>query len=219
MTIYNTKGEVRGARELVILRRNVEETLDQKYYAYIKGPPDVRGTVFLVWKHTKKPDDRWLYNPGLDLVNRISARDKRTSFVGTHFFYEDVSGRNIHDDEHELLEVTDDYYILKNTPKDADLVEFAYYKVYVHRDTWLPLYVRYYNEKDELYREYRALKMPEKIQGHWTITRAEMRDLRARGPEVARTVADYSQIQYGVELPDDIFSERYMRQPPREYLQ
>ncbi|MFW6189471.1 MAG: outer membrane lipoprotein-sorting protein [Planctomycetota bacterium] len=218
MTIYNAKGEVRGERQLVILRRNVEGGLDQKYYAYFQRPADVRGTVFLVWKHTEKDDDRWLYNPSLDLVNRIAAADKRTSFVGTHFFYEDVSGRNIADDQHELRRTTDHYYVLRHTPKNTDRVEFAYYDTYIHRETFMPLYTYYYDENGEKYREYRVLKM-EKIDSYWTATRASMIDYREKGPEDAHTVAEYSDVEYGIELPDDIFTERYLRRPPREYLQ
>jgi hypothetical protein len=65
---------------------------DQDFMVFFSRPSDVRGTVFLVAKHVDRDDDRWLYLPGLDLVRRISAGDKRTSFVGSHFFYEDVSG-------------------------------------------------------------------------------------------------------------------------------
>jgi outer membrane lipoprotein-sorting protein len=218
MTIYNAKGEVRGERELVILRRNAEEGLDQKFYAYFERPADVRGTVFLVWKHNDRDDDRWLYNPSLDLVNRIAAADKRTSFVGTHYFYEDVSGRNIADDEHELVKTTENYYVLRHTPKNPDLVEFDNYVTYIHRDTFMPLYTYYYDGNGEKYREYQVLKM-EQIDGNWTTVRSRMIDYREQGPENAQTVAEYSNVEYGTELPDEIFTERYLRKPPREYLQ
>ncbi len=218
MTIYDAKGRVRGERELIMLRRNAEEGLDQKYYAYFERPADVRGTVFLVWKHTEKDDDRWLYSPGLDLVNRIAAADKRTSFVGTHFYYEDVSGRNIEDDKHELINTTENYFVLRNTPKNKDLVEFAYYDMYIERATFLPIQARFYDENDEKYRQYTVLER-KKIDDHWTVTKAKMEDFRERGPKTAHTVAEYSDVEYGIELPDRIFTERYLRNPPREYLQ
>ncbi|MHC4592970.1 MAG: outer membrane lipoprotein-sorting protein [Planctomycetota bacterium] len=217
LTIMDAKGEVRGERELIILRRNAREGLDQKFYAYILRPADVRGTVFLVWKHTDKDDDRWLYNPGLDLVNRISSTDKRTSFVGSHFYYEDVSGRRITDDEHELVQVTKDYYVLRNTPKDTDQVEFSYYQMYIHRATFLPIAAYYYDKNGEKYREYSVQKM-EQIGGHWTATTTTMRDLREQDTAVAHTVAEYSDVEYAIELPEDIFTERYLRKAPREYL-
>jgi hypothetical protein len=218
MTIFTNEGKVRGQRELVILRRNADEGLDQKIYAYIEAPADVRGTVFLVWKQTEKDDDRWLYNPALDYVNRIAATDKRSSFVGTHFLYEDVSGRNIDDDEHELVQTTRDYYVLKNTPKDKDVVEFGHYVMYIHRQTFLPVAAHYFDKNGEKYREYQVLKM-DKIDGYITPTQTVMRDLRDKGTNVAQTVADYSDVKYGIDLPENIFTERFLRKPPREQLQ
>ncbi len=219
MTIYDARGRVRGERELIMLRRNAQEGLDQKYYAYFERPADVRGTVFLVWKQTDKDDDRWLYSPGLDLVNRIAAADKRTSFVGTHFFYEDVSGRNIEDDKHELTGTTEHYFILRNTPKNKDLVEFAYYDMYIERTTFLPIQARFYDRNGEKYRQYTVLER-KKIDDYWTVTKAKMEDFREQGPKTAHTVAEYSGIEYGIELPEEIFTdvERYLRRPPREYL-
>ena len=216
LTIKDADGKVRGEREMVILRRN-GEGLGQKIYSYILRPPDVRGTAFLVWKHSEKDDDRWLYNPGLDLPNRIAATDKRTSFVGSHFLYEDVSGRSIEDDEHELLRTTDDYYVLKNTPKDADNVEFSYYIMYIHRASFMPTAADYYDKNGEKYREYRVEKL-DVIDGFYTATRTVMRDLRERGEDVGQTIAEYSEVRYGIDLPDDVFTERYLRRPPREYL-
>jgi hypothetical protein len=219
MTIFTNEGKVRGQRELVILRRNADEGLNQKMYAYIEAPADVRGTVFLVWKQTEKDDDRWLYNPALDYVNRIAATDKRSSFVGTHFLYEDVSGRNIDDDEHELVQTTKDYYVLKNTPKDKDVVEFGHYVMYIHRATFLPVAAHYFDKNGEKYREYQVLKM-DRVDGYITPTQTVMRDLRDKSDQnVAQTVAEYSDVKYGIDLPENIFTERFLRKPPREQLQ
>jgi len=219
MTIYDARGQLRGERQLIMLRRNVPDSLDQKSYAYFEKPEDVRGTAYLVWKHTDRDDDRWLYTPSLDLVTRISAADKRSSFVGTNFAYEDVSGRSIEADKHELIKVTDNYYVVRNTPKDPDSVEFSYYDTYIHRTTFLPLYAYYYDKKGTKYKEYQVLEM-KNVQGYPTATKAKMIDYREQGlPNTyANTLAVYSNIEYGIDLPDDIFTERYLRTPPREYL-
>ena len=118
MTLRDSKGRER-VKEFSILRRDVGEgEADQLFYVYFHRPSDERGTVFMVWKHLDRDDDRWLYLPALDVQKRIAATDKRTSFVGSQFFYEDVSGRRLSDDDHELVEVTDTYYVLKNTPQE-----------------------------------------------------------------------------------------------------
>ncbi len=106
-------------RQFTVLRRNEAPGGDQDFLVVFSQPSDVRGTVYLVKKHLDRDDDRWLYLPGLDLVKRVSAGDKRTSFVGADYFYEDVSGRRPNDDSHELLETTDEYYLLKHRPIDT----------------------------------------------------------------------------------------------------
>ena len=98
MTIRDAKGRER-VKEFTILRRDVgggDE--DQRFYVYFHAPSDERGTSLMVWKHLTKDDDRWLYLPSLDLVRRIAATDKRTSFVGSDFLYEDISGRALDED-------------------------------------------------------------------------------------------------------------------------
>ncbi|MFW5997026.1 MAG: outer membrane lipoprotein-sorting protein [Lentisphaeria bacterium] len=220
MDIVDGKGRERS-RELTILRKDMmpedqedEEFIgDQRFYVYFHRPSDVRETVFMVWKHVGDSDDRWLYLPSMDLVNRISSSDKRTSFVGSHFFYEDVSGRGIEEDKQELTETTDNYYVLKNTPKDPSNVEFEYYKMWIHKDTFLPIKTEYYDDDDEKYRSYEVLEV-ETIDGYPTVVKSRMNNLQSGG----KTTMTYENVEYNIGLPDDLFSERYLRRSPRKYL-
>jgi len=218
MTITDKQGRTRN-RKFTILRLDAEENDDatqsgeQYYYVYFHRPADVNKTVFMVWKHVGADDDRWLYLPALDLVKRIAASDERTSFVGSHFFYEDVSGRGTQEDTHELVETTENYYVLKNTPKKPDLVEFAHYKMWIHKDSFIPTKTEYYDSNGEMYREYKVLKV-ETIGGFQTVTEAVMKDTKMGG----KTVMNYDRVSYDVGLPRDIFSERYLRNPPRRFL-
>ena len=223
MTITDSQGQTR-TKAFIILRRDdpnpkdpADDTFcrDQKFYVYFRLPPDERNTAFMVWKRAAldQDDDRWLYLPALDLVKRIASTEKRTSFVGSNFFYEDVSGRSINEDTHELTKTDDNYYVLKHTPKNPQGVEFAYYVTYIHKATFLPVSTQYYDAAGEKYREYTVLKV-EQIQGFNTVTSARMTDHRAKGS----TTIEYSDVRYNVNLPEDIFSERYLRRAPREYL-
>ena len=115
MTITDSQGRERK-REFVILRKDKEDGGEQFFFVYFKKPSDVRKMVFMVHKHIDRDDDRWLYLPALDLVKRIAASDKRTSFVGSNYLYEDVSGRGINEDVHELTDTTDTFFVVKNTP-------------------------------------------------------------------------------------------------------
>lgn len=221
MTITDGQGRERH-RRMVILRKDMPETdrLEnnayrgkQKFYVYFTRPADVNKMGFLVWKNLDADDERWLYLPALDLVKRIAASDKRTSFVGSDFFYEDVSGRDIDEDHHELIETTDNYYVIKNTPNDPSSVEFDYYKMYIHKASFIPVQVEYFDAKGTRYRIAKALKV-DTIQDHPTVTKASMENLKTG----SKTVMEYSEVEYDIGLPDDIFSERYLRKPPRKFL-
>ena len=99
--------------------------------------------------------------PGLDLVKRIAASDKRTSFVGSDFLYEDVSGRSLEEDTHELIETTDVFYVVKNTPKSGDGVEFGYYNVSIDKKTSMPMKMDYYDKSGKLYRTIESVEVKE----------------------------------------------------------
>ena len=217
MVIRDAQGRERQ-REFSMLRLDLEEEGspedgDQRFYVFFHLPADVNKMVFMVHKNVGGDDDRWLYMPALDLVKRIASAEKRTSFVGSHFFYEDVSGRNIDDDDHELLETTKEYYVLKNTPKDPKSVEFSYYKMWVHRASMLTVKVEFYDGGGAHYRTYETLGV-EQIQGHHTVTKARMQDLRTKG----ETVVEYRGVEYDVGIPESIFAERFLRKPPRKFL-
>lgn len=212
MTIRDAKGRER-IKEFTILRRDAGESGDQQFYVYFHAPSDERGTTFMVWKHLDKDDDRWLYLPALDVQKRIAATDKRTSFVGSNFFYEDVSGRRLDDDRHELVEVTDTYYVLKNTPKDEGQVEFDSYTMWIHKATFIPVEVKY-EKNGDVYRAAKVLGVKD-IAGHMTVTRSQMTDLRTG----ASTTMDYASVEYDVGLTADVFTERYLRTPPTAYLE
>jgi hypothetical protein len=220
MTNKDSQGRER-TREFTILRLDLEPagdtadtfTGDQNFYVYFERPADVNKTAYLVHKHVDKDDDRWLFLPGLNLVKRIAASDKRTSFVGSDFFYEDVSGRPTDADTHELAEPSETYYVLKNTPKDPKSVEFASYKMWIHKASFIPVKAEYYDAKGEKIREAQAVEV-QQIQNFPTVTKSVMKDLRTG----STTTISYAKVEYNIDLTEELFTERYLRNPPRAQL-
>jgi hypothetical protein len=208
MVIHDANGGTRE-RDFRILRWNGEDG-QQKFYVYFRDPGDVRGMAYLVWKHGRgKEDDRWLWLPAIGKVNRIAPGDKRTSFVGSDFVYEDVSGRDPAADRHELIETTDAHYLIHSEPKDAGSVEFAFYEVWIDKETFLPVKAEY-----EVYRRVTADEI-EVIDGYPTVIRSTVEDLSRN----SKTVNTFSNIQYDAGLNERLFSERFLRRPPREAVQ
>jgi outer membrane lipoprotein-sorting protein len=223
MTITDKQDRTRS-REFIILRKNADDKDgDQKYFVYFLEPADVRKMVFMVHKHAplEQDDDRWLYLPNLDLVKRIAAGDKRTSFVGSDFLYEDVSGRSLDEDEHILTQTTEQFYVVKNTPKKPETVEFAYYTVSIDKTTFMPMKMEYYDNDNTLYRTIESVKVElikakegDKEVVYPTVTQSVVKDFKTG----SKTEMTFSEIQYNLGLQDDLFTERYLRRPPREAM-
>ena len=214
MTITSKQGQKRE-REFNILRKDVTDGGDQNYFVYFQKPPDVRKMAYMVHKHADpaKDDDRWLYLPALSLVKRIAAGDKRTSFVGSDFLYEDVSGRSLEEDTHELVETTDQMFVVKNVPKQPDTVEFNYYNVSIDRKTYVPMKMEFYDKDDKLYRVIESKKV-EKIQDFYTVVQSVVSNLKTGG----KTEMEFGDVKYNIGLDDSMFTERYLQRPPREAM-
>lgn len=210
MTLEDKRGKTR-TRRFVMLRKDIEDGGEQKYFTYFYEPNDVRRTTFMVWKDPAKDDARWIYVPAIDLVKRISANDKGSSFVGSDFSYEDVSGRHWSDDTHKLLREEDldgvACWVIESTPKEDD--SFAKKITWVGKEVRMPLKEEYYDKKGELERVFRSENL-ETVDGYPTVLRRVMTNVQ----KDHKTVVEFTKIEYDIGLADDVFTERNLKNPP-----
>ena len=215
MTITDRRGKER-VKEFIMLRLDEEEGGRQKYYTYFKKPSDISRLTFMVHKVPDGNDQRWIYVPSVDLIKPISADDKNSSFVGSHFSYEDVSGRHWTEDNHVLIgDSTIDgttVWVIESIPKKAQK-GLARKLSYIAQDSYLPLMERYFNKKDKLVRVFRADRV-EEIDGVVTMTARSMENVKKGG----KTVIAFSNIKYNTGLDESIFTERFLKNPPRKYI-
>lgn len=215
MTITDRRGKER-VKEFVMLRLDVEDGGPQKYYTYFRKPSDISRLVFMVHKTPDGNDQRWIYVPSVDLIKPISADDKNSSFVGSHFSYEDVSGRHWSEDSHRLLYDSSvagaKVWVIESIPKKK-YKGFARKVSYISQEHHLPLWEQYYDKKDKLVRQFRAEQIDE-VDGIMTITARSMENLKKGG----RTIIRFSDISYNVGLDQSLFTERFLRNPPRKYI-
>jgi predicted RND superfamily exporter protein/outer membrane lipoprotein-sorting protein len=213
-----SKGGQERIREMTMLRKNYGDTGgEQKYFMYFYQPADVKDMTFMVWKHPGKDADRWLFIPAINMVRRIAARDKSSSFVGSDFSYEDVSGRNLDDDTHVLVKEekldNKDCYVVKSTPKAAD-VDYSYELSWIDKTDYLPLKEEYYDLRGELYKVFTANEI-KTVKGFPTITKRTMKNVQSgHTTEVTFTKTDYN-----IGIDDSLFSERFLKQPPKRWIE
>jgi len=213
MRLVNPAGKVRE-RDLTMLRKNTGAG-EQRYFMYFHAPGDVRGTAFMVWKYPGRDDDRWLFVPALNLVRRLAAKDSQSSFVGSDFTYEDVSGRDLELDRHTLLreEPCDGRtcFVVESVPKVK--ADFTRKLSWVDTQSHLPIREEYYGLQGNLERVFTAVEVRD-VEGIPTVVKRRMENVR-RGH---RTEVTFEAITYAINLPEDLFSERSLRQPPQRWI-
>jgi hypothetical protein len=214
MELINKGGQKR-VRELTMLRKDYEEGGEQKYFTYFHKPSDVKDTTFMAYKYPDKDDDRWLFIPAINLVKRIAANDKYSSFVGSDFTYEDVSGRKPEEDSHTLLRKEQlngkNCFVIESIPKTAS--EYTKRISWIDETNFLPLKEEFYDKQNELYREFLAQEIKD-ISGILTITKRIMKNIKTGH----RTEVTFQEVEYNLGIEDDVFSERYLRRPPLQWV-
>lgn len=222
MELIDRKGNTRQ-RVLTMLRRNQEDAGEQKYFMYFHEPGDVRRLTFMIWKYPERDDDRWIYVPAVDLIRRIAAEDKYSSFVGSDFSYEDVSGRDLSEDTHNRLddESLDDrgVFVIESVPLTP--AAFTHRVSWIDKENFLPLKIEYYDAQEQLQRIFTASDIEDIAAGEGddrrvypTIMKRTMENLRTGH----RTEVTVTSVSYDVGLSDDDFSERHMRRPPSAWI-
>ncbi len=210
-------------RVLTMLRRNQESGGEQKYFMYFHEPGDVRRLTFMVWKYPAGEDDRWIFIPAVDLIRRIAAEDKYSSFVGSDFSHGDVSGRNVAEDSHSLTGEEKlgerEVFVIESVPRGA--AAFTKRISWIDKENFLPLKEEFYDAQDELQRVFTADRIEDIAVGEGddrrvypTIMKRTMRNVKTGH----RTEVTVNSVVYDLGLKDSDFSERRMRKPPRSWI-
>ena len=216
MKLIDKDGQER-VREMTMLRKNAGDPGgDQKYFIYFFRPADVKDMSFMIYKYPARDDDRWLFIPAINMVKRIAAQDKRSSFVGSDFTYEDVSGRDIEEDtyviEREEKVGDRDCYVVKSTPKGSD-ADFGYKTTWVDKGSFLPLKEEQFDKKGARYKQFTADDVAD-VNGFPTVIKRTMKNLQTGH----RTEVVYLKADYDLGIEDNLFSERFLRQPPHKWV-
>ena len=213
----------RRIREMTMLRIDEEDGGNQKYFMYFHEPGDVRRMTYMVWKDPVMDDDRWIFIPAVDLIRRIAADDKHSSFVGSDFTYEDISGRDVASERHEIIRTEKlgdkESFVIQSVPKAGSV--YTKRVSWIDKQTFLPLKEEFYDVQNELFRVFTADKIEEITIGQGeqakvfpTAIRRTMKNMKTGH----RTEVNFNSVSYNTGLKDEDFSERRMRRPPGSWI-
>ncbi len=207
LIMENERGE-QGSNTIKVYRKTSEK-IEKQLIKYLE-PADVKGTKLLSIVEKGKEDMMWLYLPALGRERRIVGQLKKGSFMGTDFTFEEIGGGKSYEEKYKAEKLEDEIfenypcYVLKLDLKEKG-TEYAYLKMWVWKEEFLPLKIEFYEEEEKLTKsltnsdlrkedgEYMAYKivMANEIKGTKTIV--EILDTEREEPS------------------DDYFTLRYLR--------
>ena len=125
---------------------------DGKTYVVMdfKGPANVKDTRFLQITNDNGPDDKFIYLPSLKSVRRVNSSEGSKSFMGSDATYDDLSTRNVSEDDHQYLREESitvesgkayDCYVIKEVPLDKKGTQYNYRMVWADLQNQLSLHV------------------------------------------------------------------------------
>lgn len=124
-----------------------------KYIMLFETPADIRGTAFLSYSHSTKPDDQWLYLPSLKRTKRIASESKAGSFMGSEFAFEDMTSQEL--EKYDYSFQGDDKvgdraaYRIERLPK-YEGSGYTRQIVWVDGERYVPLRIEFYDRRNEL---------------------------------------------------------------------
>lgn len=156
MDLIEKNGSIQESRAVTEYGKEVNDL--SSIVMIFNSPASVKDTRFLQVENGKgKDDDKFIYLPSLKSTRRIAASEGSKSFMGTDATYDDMSTRDVDEDNHEFvsgesLQEKNGFqcYVVKSTPKDPKSSQYQYRINWVDSVTNYPIYVEMFDKKGKL---------------------------------------------------------------------
>jgi outer membrane lipoprotein-sorting protein len=206
MTITTTTGQDRT----FIYETFSKDQGDKSLMKYLE-PTRVKGQAILMLNDA---NDIWVYFPRTKRVRKLATHAKKQKVEGSDFSYEDLGASDTFIDEYEAVRLDDGNiegratYILELTRKEGSTASYSKVILQVDKESLVPLLVDYYHDKDpNLHEKQLTCSDIKLIDGMQTAKKCLMRNLL----DNTRTTMEIIEVDYNVELPDDMFTEMGMK--------
>ena len=173
-------------------------------------PADYRKTGYLVINKRDQPNDQFIYLASMRRVRRINLRNE--TVAGTDLSIEDLIPREL--DDADYVRVPDDEvdgrscFVVEALPKPEMESAYTRFWLYIEKEHYVPIRVRYWDRKDIEVKELRSSHASiREIEGIWIPTQVTVRHLL----DETQTRMDVDLLVPNPELPNRFFSERQLQ--------
>ena len=200
LTIVSAKGREKH-REIKAWTKNIAGQDSWRILKFI-SPPDVENIGFLVLSE----DQMYLYLPEFRRIRRIASHNKKESFMGSDFSYEDMGTSGFVSSFNAVLVNEDsETWILELEQKPGSKKPYPKIKMWVAKESGIPVKMEMYNASEQLVKE--AEQESKKIGDYWVLNKITMKDVKKK----THSVLEMKDIKVDQNLDDAIFTQRYLQ--------
>lgn len=208
MVLTNSKNKI---RENSMVSRSVGG--NKKQIIWFLEPKDDKGVSFLKIEHDGKDDEMRMWLPAFKKVRRISSKKKGDAFMGSDLSYEDLSSRDLKENDYVRLEdeLIDgkDYYILEVIPKKETGSSYSKHISWIDKETLSVLKERSFDKRGVLKKEKDF--QYQKIGFYFIVDRVFVKDVQsAHSTEII-----FSNILINSGIDSGLFHEKNLKRIPR----
>lgn len=208
MRLVDSSGKI-SSRSAKFYQKKSTGNEDMKLIRF-NSPAEMDGSAVLTLEKATRSDDQWIYLPAYHTSRKIPASSRSDRYMGTDFYYEDVSDDKISQYEYKVLGQDEidghTHVVIEQVPKADEVKRDSAYgkKVqWVDPEKLLVSRIDFYNKEGELIKRYTA-QMPLEVGDYWRWQKALMEDLKSDH----RTEIEYSGHKIGEGLESNLFTVR-----------
>ena len=209
MILTNSKGK---SRSNAMISKSIDG--NKKQLIWFLEPKDDKGVAFLKIEHDDKDDEMRMWLPAFKKVRRISSKKKGDAFMGSDLSYEDLSSRNLDENDYNRLddEVVEgkDCYVLEITPGKEANSSYSKHVSWIEKSSLVGV-------KEESYDKRGRLKKVKEftfqiLKDYHVIERVFVKDVQ----KSHTTEVMFSDVQVDSGIDKNLFQEKNLKRLPRD---
>ena len=208
MILTNKKGK---SRSNAMMSKSVDG--NKKQIIWFLEPKDDKGVAFLKIEHDNKDDEMRMWLPAFKKVRRISSKKKGDAFMGSDLSYEDLSSRDLDENQYNRLEDGTvngkDCYVLEILPKAEAKSSYTKHISWIDKLTLMGVKEESYDKRGKLKKkkEYEFQNM----KGYHVMKRVYVEDVQKNHS----TEVTFSEIEVDSGIRENLFQEKNLKRLPQ----
>ena len=208
MVLTNAKGK---SRTNVMVSKSIDG--NKKQIIWFLEPKDDKGVAFLKIEHSDKDDEMRMWLPAFKKIRRISSKKKGDSFMGSDLSYEDLSNRDL--DENEYIRLDDetvhgvDCFVLEITPKKEAKSSYIKHTSWIDKNSLMAVKEKSYDKSGALKKKKEFSH--QEMKGYFVMNKVYVEDVQKK----RTTEVTFENVQVDIGIQATLFQEKNLKRLPR----